>query len=350
MSWSEILGHHHLVERFRHIVARGRLAHAYLFVGPHGVGKHRFARELARALLCEAPGRVLAELNACGTCEACHLVDAGTHPDFFSFHRPEEANEFPIALMQEVCRSFSLKSARGHGKVAILEDADYLNEESANCFLKTLEEPPPRSVFILVGSSPERQPATILSRCQMVRFTPLPDEEVRILLHRQGVEEQALLDRLVRLAAGSPGQALELADPELWQFRHRLLTGLVHPQIDSVGLAREFSTFTEEAGKEVALHRRRAALVLRLLLEALTDALRLALGGAPRSADPAEVPLLTNLAERAGMEKILALIERGLETETQLSRYVKVDLVLEGLLDAVAALLERPGAIVAARQ
>lgn len=343
MSWSEILGHHHLVERFRHIVARGRLAHAYLFVGPPGVGKHRFAHELARALLCEAPGRELADLNACGTCDACHLVAAGTHPDYFSVHRPEEANEFPIALMHELCRGFSLKPARGHGKVAILEDADYLNEESANCFLKTLEEPPPRSVFILIGSSPERQPATILSRCQLIRFTPLADEDVRILLHRQGVEDPDLLDRLVRLAAGSPGQALELADAELWQFRHRLLTGLAQPQVDAVGLARAFHAFAEEAGKEVALHRRRVSLALRLLLEALTDALRLSLGGAARSADPAELPLLTALAERAGTEKILAVLERCLETEAHVSRYVKLDLVLEGWCDALAGMLEKPG-------
>src|SRR6516164_399343 len=148
MSWSEIRGHEHLVEAFRHAAARERLAHAYLFVGPRGVGKHLFAVELARAILCEHPPALL---QACDHCESCLLVSAGTHPDLFTVGRPEEKNEFPIDVMQELCRNFALTTARGHGKVAIVDDADDLNEESANCFLKTLEEPPPRSLFILIA-------------------------------------------------------------------------------------------------------------------------------------------------------------------------------------------------------
>src|SRR5204862_1598144 len=126
------------------------------------------------------------------------------HPDFFPARRPEEAHEFPIELMRELCVAFSLKSARGHGKVVLIDDADDLNEESANCFLKTLEEPPPRSVLILIGSSPERQLPTIVSRCQVVRFAPLTDDLVRKVLSANEVTEPRLRGRLVRLSAGSP--------------------------------------------------------------------------------------------------------------------------------------------------
>src|SRR5262249_40213336 len=107
-------------------------------------------------------------LEACDSCPSCVQVEAGTHPDFLCVGRPEDALEFPIDLMRNLCQRFSLKSARGHGKVVLLDDADDLNEESANCFLKTLEEPPPRSVLILIGSSPDRQLSTIVSRCQVV--------------------------------------------------------------------------------------------------------------------------------------------------------------------------------------
>src|SRR6266853_5457053 len=102
MSWSHVRGHEHLVELFQRTVARGRLAHAYLFVGPHGVGKRLFAREFARALLCESPppGSVL---TACDQCASCLLVTAGTHPDLFSVQRPEEKNELPIGVMRELC-------------------------------------------------------------------------------------------------------------------------------------------------------------------------------------------------------------------------------------------------------
>ena len=270
-------------------------------------------------------------------------MDAGTHPDLFAVARPEDKNEFPIDVMKELCRNFSLTTARGHGKIGILDDADDLNDEAANCFLKTLEEPPPRSVFILVGTSIDRQLATIKSRCQLVRFAPLLDEHVRHLLKKQGVEDGAMLDRLVQAADGSPGQALALADESLWNFRRDLLKGLTQPKVDSVGLARAFIEFAEEAGKEGSLQRRRATQALRLLIEALTDALRLSAGAAPRSAQSAELPLVEILAQRAGAEKIQALLERCLETEAQVGRYVQLSLVLEGLLDALGQLLETSG-------
>src|SRR5438270_7993669 len=174
VSWQRVRGHDALVESFQRIVRRGRLAHAYLFAGPPGVGKRLFADELARALLCENPpaGR----LEACDQCPSCLQVAAGTHPDFFVAVKPEDKLEFPIDVMRELCQSLSLKSARGRGKVAIVDDADDLNEESANCFLKTLEEPPPRSVLILIGTNPDRQLATICSRCQIVHFFALTSE------------------------------------------------------------------------------------------------------------------------------------------------------------------------------
>src|SRR5689334_2513173 len=124
MSWSHILGHSERVEAFRQIVARGRLAHAYLFVGPPGIGKRQFAVELAKALLCEgssltpnpspggrgeqqgssSPGERGGHLEACDRCDSCLLVDAGTHPDLFQVARPEDKNEMPAAVMGELCR------------------------------------------------------------------------------------------------------------------------------------------------------------------------------------------------------------------------------------------------------
>src|SRR5581483_1605432 len=171
MSWQRIVGHDHWIEAFTRVARRHRLAHAYLFVGPAGVGKRMFAEELAKALLCEQNDSNAADfiLAACDRCDACLQVEARTHPDFFLVARPEEKNEIPVESMRALCGSFGLKPARGKGKIAILDDADDLNEESANCFLKTLEEPPPRSIFFLIGTSVERQMATVVSRCQVVR-------------------------------------------------------------------------------------------------------------------------------------------------------------------------------------
>jgi DNA polymerase-3 subunit delta' len=314
------------------------LAHAYLFTGPPGVGKRLFAHELAKALLCEDPPG--AQLEACDRCPACHQVEAGTHPDFFAAGRPEENLEIPIELVRELCRSFSLKAARGRGKVALLDDADDLNEYSANCFLKTLEEPPAGAVLILIGTRPDRQLPTIVSRCQVVRFAPLPQPLVAALLREQGVEDPALVERLARLSGGSVGQAKALADPALWEFRRRLLQGLTRPQPDTVALAREWARFVEEAGKEAAAQRRRAALALRLVIASLTDALRLAVGGTPLAAEGDELPLLQDLVKRAGPETLLELLERCLQGDTQIDRRVQLILVLEGLLDALGQKLK----------
>jgi DNA polymerase-3 subunit delta' len=333
VSWQRIRGHEVQKRAFERAWQRGRLAHAYLFAGPLGVGKHLFAVQLAKALFCtNAPA---GRLEACDRCPACSQVEAGTHPDCFSARRPEESLEFPIEVMRGFCDKFSLKSATGKGKVAILDDADDLNEEAANCFLKTLEEPPPRSVLILIGTSAERQLPTIVSRCQVVRFAPLPDEVVIDLLRGGGVEDDKLLRRLARLSGGSPGQARALADPALWAFRQTFLASLTRPQPDSVALGKALVEFVEEAGKESGAQRRRAGLVLRLLIEFLDDALHLALGGAPRLAEPEDLRPLQELAARLDPERLLEVLDRCLEGDMHIDRRVQLVLALEALLDAL---------------
>ena len=333
MTWQRIRGHDAHVEGFRRAVRRGRLAHAYLFTGAAGVGKRLFAVELAKALLCENAGEDT--LEGCDRCPACVQVASDSHPDFFTAARPPDALEFPIDLMRQLCQSFARKSARGRGKVVLIDDADDLNQESANCFLKTLEEPPPRSVLILIGSTPDRQLQTIVSRCQVIRFAPLPAELVDELLQAQGIDDSSLRTRLVRLSGGSPGLAMELADPALWDFRRDLLAGLTKTPIASVDLAHQWMDFVGEAGKESAAQRRRAQLVLRLLIDFLDDALTVALYGAPRRTEADERAGLETLARRAGADRLLEALERCLEADRQIDRRVQLVLILEGLMDAL---------------
>jgi DNA polymerase-3 subunit delta' len=333
VSWQRIRGHDALVRAFDQVVRRGRLAHAYLFTGPPGVGKRLFAGELAKALLCEGPAGP--RLEACDRCPACAQVTAGNHPDFFAAGRPEDSLEVPIATVRELSRGFGLKSSRGRGKIAILDDADDLNDEAANCFLKTLEEPPPRSVFLLIGTSADRQLPTIVSRCQVVRFAPLPETLVAELLRAQQATEPALVDRLARLSGGSMGQAVALADPALWEFRRKLLAGLTRPQLDSVALAHDWARFVEEAGKESSAQRRRVSLVLRLLVEFFNDALSVSVGSKPKLADREDARFAVELARRVDPEGLLALLERCLEAGVQIDRRVQLVLILEALVDAL---------------
>jgi DNA polymerase-3 subunit delta' len=191
-------------------------------------------------------------------------------------------------------------------------------------------------VLILIGTSPDRQLPTIVSRCQPVRFAPLPAPLVADLLREQGVQDAAVVERLVRMAGGSPGQALALAEAALWDFRRVFLKGLTQPRPDSVALARQWLEFVEEAGKESASQRRRAALVLRLVIDFLHDALRVSAGGTPQLAERGELSMLEELAKRGGPERLIEALERCLEADMQLDRRVQLVLVLEALVDALA--------------
>lgn len=339
MSWQRVRGHEAQIRMFERVVQRGRLAHAYLFTGPPGIGKRLFAEELAKALLCEAP--VGQRLEACDQCAACAQVAAGTHPDYFVAGRPEESVELPISVMREFCQQFALKPARGRGKVAILDDADELNEEAANCFLKTLEEPPPGAVLFLIGTRAERQLPTIVSRCQVIHFQPLAEELVRSLVRAQGVDDESLLERLVHLSGGSPGQALALADPALWEFRRSLLEGMIQPRCDTVALAQAWIQFVEEAGKEAAAQRRRASVVLRFLIQALSAALTLSVGGTPSLVEAEDLRILEQLVHRTDAEALLEMLDRCLDADVQIERRAQLVLVLEAILDSLGQTLNR---------
>jgi len=182
MPWSEILNHRSALERFQKSVANNRLASTYLFVGKNGVGKHLFGLKLAQALLCEGNTE---PLTPCGSCPSCAQVSAQTHPDLILVSKPPEKAFIPLELFigkpehrrqTGLCHEIGLKPFRGGRKIAIIDDADFLNVEGANSLLKTLEEPPVNSLLILIGSSEQKQISTIVSRSQTIRFGQLTEE------------------------------------------------------------------------------------------------------------------------------------------------------------------------------
>ena len=261
MPWGSVRGHDGVVAALRRSMAQGRFPHAFLFAGPEGIGKRTFALMLARALLCER--RPEADLDPCGACPACLQVAAGTHPDVLRVAKPEDKHELPIGIIRELNHDLGLKPMAGGRRVAIVDDADDLSEEAANAFLKTLEEPPPRSVLILVGTSAEAQLDTIVSRCRVVRFDPLPEAELAAVLLEQSVAtDRAEAERLAHLGEGRVGRAIGLADAALEQFRRGLVDGLADPRgFDPPALARRIDAFVAEAGKESVARRARASLL-----------------------------------------------------------------------------------------
>ena len=325
--WQNIEGHDAVVEQFRRTLAAGRLATTYLFVGPQGIGKRAFALQLSKALLC--PDGDPAALEPCNQCESCRLAAAGNHPDLLRIQRENSKfltlDQFigdKVHRHQEgLCHDISLRPMLGRRRVAIIDDADWFNVESANALLKTLEEPPPGAVIILIGTSRSRQLPTILSRSQVVRFKPLPTETVaRLALAAGFASNGAAAAELAERSHGSLTLASQLADASLWQMRDRFAAQWSSGEIDAPRLARDVEEFINAAGKEADARRQRFRQLLALVASRLSESLReLAAAGLPAAAT-------------------LAAIDRCLEAEEQLDRNANQSTLLESWVDDLASL------------
>ncbi len=167
MSFSELKKQKAVAEQLRRSLERGRLAHAYLFAGPRGSGKEAVARTLAKALNCSEKDH-----DSCDRCDSCRRVNDDTHPDVYWVRPESKSRRIQVDQMREFMKAVNLRSSMGGVKVGIIVDADCMNEEASNAFLKTLEEPPAQTIILLLCSQPQRLLPTILSRCLRISFSP----------------------------------------------------------------------------------------------------------------------------------------------------------------------------------
>ncbi|MDO9556472.1 MAG: DNA polymerase III subunit delta' [Coriobacteriia bacterium] len=179
--WDDLLAQKRVADFLKHAATTGTVAHAYLFVGPTGAGKKTAARALACSLFCDDGG--------CGVCSICHRIRNGKHPDVHVF-RPAGAATYMVEQVREVIHDVHLKPVQASHKVYIFEEADRFNAGSANAFLKTLEEPPDDVIIVLLTRSFDAVIPTIASRCQIVRFRPVPESmAIGVLIERSGATQ-----------------------------------------------------------------------------------------------------------------------------------------------------------------
>ncbi|MCB1798239.1 MAG: DNA polymerase III subunit delta' [Gammaproteobacteria bacterium] len=219
------------LDQWRRIAAArdaGRLPHAILLVGAQGLGKSAFAGRLSDALVCAQPNH---EGDACGACDACRQASSGSHPDQRHVTPDEPGKPIKIDAIRELTAKSVLCAQAGGYRIYRIEPADAMNRSAANALLKTLEEPSSRSVLILVSSHPHRLPATIRSRCQVVRFTNPDSDTVRTWLGPR--TPGADVDELLAISGGAPLRAMQ-ALQEGWVAEGRRL-------IDDLGALRQRS-------------------------------------------------------------------------------------------------------------
>ncbi len=221
MSFAAIEGQTAALGTLRNALAVERLAHAYLFVGPSGVGKKRTALALAQALLCpEQAG------TGCEMCATCRAVAAGTHPDLSLVAPQAGRTTLGIDQVRELQHFLSLQSARGNRKIGVIEDAQVLTPQAQSSLLKIVEEPPGNALLILLSVSAASLSRPLLSRCQQVRFAALPPATVEQLLVQQHALPPTEAHALALYSRGSIGRALSLDAGVFTEERRHLLDAL----------------------------------------------------------------------------------------------------------------------------
>jgi DNA polymerase-3 subunit gamma/tau len=210
-SFDEVVGQQHVVRTLRNAVEQGKVHHAYLFVGSRGTGKTSMAKILARSLNCERGGPTV---NPCGECESCLTIASGTSIDVIEM---DAASNRSVDDVRDLRERVAYAPTGGRWKVYILDEAHMLTKEAWNAFLKTLEEPPPNTVFVLATTESHKVMATIADRCQRFDFQRPSLEQISEVLTRvaeaEGIEaEDAAVAMIARSASGSFRDALGTLD------------------------------------------------------------------------------------------------------------------------------------------
>jgi DNA polymerase-3 subunit delta' len=250
----------------------GRMTHAWLFTGPPGSGRSTAARAFAAALQCTSPDKALGAAPGCGFCDGCHTTLSGTHADVETVRT--DLLSIGVKETRELVRRANLSPAGGRWQVILMEDADRLTEGAANVLLKAVEEPAPRTVWLLCAPSVEDALPTIRSRCRLLTLrTPAPEAVADVLTRRDGIDPD-LAARVARATQGHIGRARRLATDEAARARRAAVLRIPLQLADVGGCLRAAQELVDAAAED-------AKAVAEEMDAKETEELRQALGAGP---------------------------------------------------------------------
>jgi len=327
----QVVGQAKVVSWLQRSLEKGKLAHAYLLAGPPHVGKMTLALNLAQALNCEA-----AE-PPCGNCDSCHKIALSRHADVqiigLNYDGDSAAArsraEISIDQIRQMQHSASLPPFEGKYKVFIIDGAEFLSVEAANCLLKTLEEPVDRAVFILLTINDRLLPATVVSRCQRLELFPLTASGVEAVLNQRGVEPQKA-KLLARLCHGGLGWAVSAAiDDSLLKLHAERMDRLL--DIINADYEERFAYATQLAA-QFSQSRELVQEVLDLWLDWWRDLMLVKVGGGDAITNVDLEAELIEMSRGYTLAQIRAVINSIQVAREQLRQNANPRLVLEVLM------------------
>ena len=241
MSFTRVLGQNLAKQIIKSALESSSVAHAYLFYGPESIGKKLTAIEFAKALNCSTPGPD----GSCDVCTSCRKIEQRIHPDFYLIEPSKTtptAKEGAIRIdeIRELQKKLGFQPYEGKTKVAILDCVELMNLQAGNSFLKTLEEPTPTTVLILIASNLHQLLPTVISRCQRIQFTPLPMEAIKQILRTEDVDPDKL-DLQASHSRGQVNRALEHDTAQSTQYRQDLVRMIETVSLDNVEVVFEWA-------------------------------------------------------------------------------------------------------------
>jgi len=274
MTLRDIIGHRRLTTLIARAIERDSLPPTLLFAGPSGVGKWAVARAAAQTVNCvqRVAGSELA-VDACGTCRSCDRIARGVHVDVIMLE-PDDRASIKIEPVRDLLSKTGFRPFEGRKRVVLIREADTLEPSAQNSLLKSLEEPPPGTMFILTTAVPGALLQTVRSRCMRLRFGRLTAAEVSTALMRDHGYSDAEARQAAPLADGSLGQALALIDNDLSMFRELAIGLLQHTagRSDTQSRVQAASSLHSGGGSaKKERSREEVALVLRLMGSMLRD-------------------------------------------------------------------------------
>ena len=324
MSFADVIGHNQPKKLMQAAISSNRLAHAYLFYGEDRIGKRLLAIRVAQALLCDV---VSDPADGCGTCRSCVQIESRTHPDFSVIHPdPEQTTpQIKIEQIRDLEQQIIYRPLIGDRKICVIDDADRMTIGAANALLKTLEEPPDHSLFLVVSSRAFALPATIRSRCQTLRFAAPAQTQIEAALILRRNLPPADARFLAILSEGRIGEALD-SDVDAMKSRQHEYSTLLAPSA-----LRSISNLLNTA--ETLFKTDRAGEALAWLQRWLRDILTIAVGDTiDHVLDLDRQETLASLSETVHVDALIDLLQEIDTIQGQSARNLNLQIALENVL------------------